>query len=159
MTPVNIPLLCLSAALVAAGFVLIERSRFGQALIGGGLWLFTAAMVGFDSPTLAVVTAGFAGVGLAKGGLFLRDRLLDSDRSWIGLWRSLVGLPQSICDRPLSEKIEQLEQLGWMIREIGSVPGIEGWWVVCDSSGRRRGSPERDKEAAVDSALMTLVRR
>lgn len=91
--------------------------------------------------------------------LLLRDQWLDSDRSLIGLWRSLVGLPQSICDRPLSEKIEHIEVLGWMIREIGSVPGIEGWWVVCDSSGRRRGSPERDKEAAVDSALMTLVRR
>lgn len=155
MTPVNIPLLCLSVAIVAAGFVLIDHSRFGRVLIGGGLWLFTAAMVGFDSPTLAVATAGLAGVGLAKAGLLLRDRWLDSDRSWIGLWRSLVGLPQSICDRPLSEKIEQLEQLGWTVRN----PADSAWWVVLDNTGRRRGSPERDKEAAVNSALMTLVRR
>lgn len=154
MTPVNIPLLCLSAAIVAAGFVLIECSRFGQALVGGGLWLFTAAMVGFDSPTLAVATAGFAGVGLAKAGLLLRDRWLDSDRSWIGLWRSLVGLPQSICDRPLREKIEHLEQLGWAVRQ----PSYSTWWLVLDNTGHRRAA-DRDKEAAVNRALTLLVRR
>lgn len=156
---VNLPLLYFSAALVAAGFVLIQRSRFDLTLIFGGLWLFTASIGGFYSTHLAFLTALCAGAGIAKAWLLLHSNWIRCGKSWTDLWRKLRGLPPAICDRPLVEKLKQLDRLGWKVHRLPASSGGATWWAVLDHDGYAIGTAEQTEEAAVNDALQRLAHR